>query len=112
MKNSKILTLVLVSSLAGCATNPNGTINWAQTNTNVATATAAVKAVGQDIVTFDCSNAALIYVIAKDANAQVRVQAALAKNAQIAKDACPALGVTPSVVVQTGTVVTLAGSSS
>ena len=72
----------------------------------VTATTTFVKAVGTDIVTFDCGNASLIYVIAKDANASARVQATLSKNAQIAKDACPALTGNPAVVVQTGALVT------
>jgi hypothetical protein len=72
-----------------------------------ATATLA-KQVGADIVTFNCANADLIYVIAKDANASARVQATLAKNSQIAKDACPALTGNASIIVQTGSVVPVA----
>lgn len=106
---NKLAIIAALAALAGCATNPDGSINWNQTNTNVATVTTAAKAIGQDIVQFDCSNAGLIYVTAKDANAQARVQAALAKNAQIAKDACPSLTGNASVVVQTGTVLPAAG---
>ena len=87
-------------ALAGCSTAQLAA--W----TGAANATlAVVKQVGTDIVQFDCANADLIYVIAKDANASARVQATLSKNAQIAHDACPAMLGTAAVVVQTGAVV-------
>lgn len=61
-----------------------------------------LKQVGADLVAIDCQSANLISVVAKDANAAARVQAALAKNAQIAKDACPALTGAPAVQVVAG----------
>lgn len=88
-------------TLAGC------TAAQIASYTGAANATlAVVKQIGVDVVTFDCANAGLIYVIAKDANASARVQATLAKNAQIAKDACPAMLGNASVVVQAGSVTT------
>jgi len=64
-----------------------------------------LKQIGTDIVAFDCANASLIYVIAQDAGASARVQSVLAKNQQIAYDACPLLDGNPSIVVTTGKVV-------
>ena len=61
-----------------------------------------LKQVGQDVVAVDCGAAALISVVAMDVNAAARVQAALAKNAQIARDACPALTGSPAVQVVAG----------
>lgn len=104
-----LLTTCAALSLVGCARNQDGSINWTQTTQNYvagANATAGVlKQIGNDIVTFDCANADLLYVIAKDAGAASRVQSALGKNAQIAKDTCPAMDRTAKIVVQSGTVV-------
>lgn len=95
-----------VLPLAGCATNPDGSVNWSLTGKNVvaganSVAAAAVQ-IGKDAVVIDCNDANLAYVIAKDANAQSRVQTFLAINAQIVKDACPALLPAGQIIVQTG----------
>jgi hypothetical protein len=95
----KLAFLAIPVALGGCQTT------LSQYTAAVTATTALAKQVGQDIVTFDCANASLIYVIAKDANASARVQATLSKNAQIAKDACPSLTGSPAIVVQTGTIV-------
>jgi antitoxin component HigA of HigAB toxin-antitoxin module len=98
MKRIAILAASL--SLTGCSA-----AQLAQ-YTGAAVATASVlKQIGQDIVTFDCANADLIYVIAKDAGASSRVQNVLAANRQIAIDACPALNATAKIIVQTGATV-------
>lgn len=81
-------------SAAGCT--------QAQLDASVTVSTNVLKIVeriGQDIVTIDCQNAALIQVIAKDAGAAARVQNILNANAQIAKDACPSLTGSPAVQV-------------
>jgi hypothetical protein len=93
----KLTPFILAVALGGC--------DLSGYTAAVTATTTLVKQVGVDIVTFDCANADLIYVIAKDANASARVQATLAKNAQIAKDACPAITGNPPVVVQTGAVI-------
>jgi maleate cis-trans isomerase len=97
----KLITATLVaSSLAACSTVS------IQKYTEAANATASVlRQIGADIVAFDCANASLIYVIAQDAGASSRVQSALAKNQQIAYDACPLLSGNPAIVVTTGKVV-------
>jgi hypothetical protein len=64
---------------------------------------ALIKQIGTDVVVFDCANAALIQIIAKDVNAAARVQATLAKNAKLATDACPALTGSPAIAVVSGT---------
>jgi hypothetical protein len=97
----KLLIFALPAVLGGCVTSAQLSSYTSAVNAT----TTLFKQVGQDIVTFDCANANLIYVIAKDANASARVQATLAKNAQIAKDACPLLTGNPAIVVQTGTVI-------
>ncbi len=87
-------------SLAGC------TQAQLDRYTGAALATASVlKTIGKDIVAFDCANADLIYVIAKDAGAKGRVVDALDRNRSIAADACPALTGSPAIVVQVGSVV-------
>ena len=94
------IPISLAVAIAGCSQTQLASY------TSAANATlAVVKQVGTDLVRFDCSNAGLIYVIAQDANATARVKAALAKNAAIAKDACPAILGSAAVVVQTGAVV-------
>jgi len=91
---------LIAASLAACSTAS------LQKYTAAANATASVlKQIGSDIVAFDCANASLIYVIAQDAGASARVQGVLAKNQQIAYDACPLLSGSPSIVVTTGKVV-------
>jgi len=70
---------------------------------NAATATASVlKQVGGDLVRFDCQYGDLIRVVAADVSAARRVQAALAHNSQLIRDACPALAGTPAVAVAPG----------
>ena len=71
----------------------------------VSNAATVIKTVGNDIVQFDCSNAEIISVIAADADANKKVQKALANNAQIAYDACPALATGTPVAVTSTTVV-------
>lgn len=92
------LVVPLAASLSGCLTT-------AQVNAYTAALVATgnvLKQIGADVVAIDCASASLISVVAKDANAAARVQAALAKNAQIAKDACPALTGAPAVQVISG----------
>jgi maleate cis-trans isomerase len=103
----KALFLACTGALALSACTSAQLAQW----TSAATATAAViKQIGSDIVAFDCANADLIYVIAQDANAGARVKATLAKNAQIAKDACPLINNSAAIVVQTGAVVSPASA--
>ena len=101
MHKMTLPVIAAASLLAGCSAS-----QLTQYTSAAVATTAVLKQIGTDIVTFDCANADLIYVIAKDAGASSRVQTALAKNDQIAKDACPAITGTPSIVVQTGAVVT------
>ena len=93
----KLYILGLVATLAGCS----GTQLTQYTQALTATGN-VLKQIGTDIVAIDCASAALISVVAKDANAAARVQATLAKNAQIARDACPVLTGSPAVQVVVG----------
>ena len=93
----KLLSTAFVAALAGCS----GTQLTQYTQALTATGN-VLKQIGTDIVAIDCASAALISVVAKDANAAARVQATLAKNAQIARDACPALTGSPAVQVVVG----------
>ena len=103
------ITAALGLSLAGCATNPDGTVNWSTSvtqYTQAAQATAAAaKQIGQDLVQVDCSAANIVYVIAQSVAAQSRVTAALKTNSDLAQKLCPLLTGNPAIVVQTGSVV-------
>jgi len=98
MKNLAYICLML--SLTGCSA-----AQMTKLETFGSNAATVIKTVGTDIVQFDCSNAALISVIATDVNANKKVQKALANNAQIAYDACPALATGTPVAVTSTTVV-------
>ncbi len=108
MKRIALATIAcLFLAAAGCARNPDGTINWGKTNANVLTVAATI---GKDAVIIDCNDANLFYVLANDVNASTRVKNALAINSKVVTDACPlalaALNAgTGKIVVQTGSVV-------
>lgn len=93
-----LAALALALALGGCLTTAQ-----VQSYTAAVQATGVLlKQIGRDVVVFDCQNAALIEVIAKDVNAAARVQATLAKNAQLAADVCPAIAGTAAVKVVAG----------
>ncbi len=89
--------LPLAGSLGACSQTQLTSYTVALTATgNV------LKQIGQDVVAIDCASASLVQVIAKDAGAAARVQASLARNAAIARDACPSLTGAPAVQVIAG----------
>lgn len=91
----KIIITSLAFTLSGCLTTAQVT---SYTEAVKATTNLVVQ-IGKDIVAFNCANADIIRVIAKDAGAASRVQSALDKNAKIAADTCPLLAGKPAVVV-------------
>ena len=93
----RLYTLGLAAALTGCSTS-----QLTLYGQDLVATGAILKQIGTDVVAIDCASAALISVVAKDANAAARVQATLAKNAQIARDACPALTGSPAVQVVAG----------
>ena len=92
------LALLAAFPLSGCLTTAqvNSYTEAVRATTNL------VVQIGKDVVAFNCANADVIRVIAKDAGAAARVQNALDRNAKIAADTCPLLAGKPAVVVSGG----------
>ena len=87
----------MLGAVAGCSQTQLSTYTAAATATST-----VLKQIGGDVVSFDCRYGALIQAVAQDANAAARVQAALAHNAKLTKDACPAAPSTAVVNVVAG----------
>jgi hypothetical protein len=94
------VALVVSSTLVQASCNDP---SWSKYTEVVKATTALLKQVGTDLVRIDCQYAGVISIVAKNQEASARVQKILAKNAQLALDACPYI-FAPRIQITTGAV--------